>query len=804
MNKLSFTRNTLTGLAAGAIFTFAVPTAEASMREFSPPIYSKKWNANWARSPMPDAQSNCVLHFRRSFELKDVPEKFAINVSADNRFVLYVNGTLAARGPARGDAYNWHYHEIDIAKYLHPGKNTIAAKVWDMSNSAPVAQITRGLAFVLDGATKDEDFVATPKNWKVKKCEAYSKSSMAAVGFTGNCDTIDAAKEEFGWNLPEFDDSRWPNAANAGEALTSASGYGEFNRMLTPSPIPQMEEKSVRLKTVRRAEGISAVTDFIGGKEPLVVPPNTKCKILLDNGKLTNAYPVLTTEAGKGSIVKLRFAEALYDAQNRKGNRNEIEGKKFDPASPCDTFKPDGGAKRVFSTLWFRTYRYVELEIQTGAEPLKILDLYGIYTAYPFKENGFFKSSDKSLEKIWEVGWRTARLCANETYFDCPYYEQMQYVGDTRIQALISYYVSGDARLARHAINMFNASRSPEGITQSRYPSRKEQFIPPFSLYWVSMVNDYAMHTQDADFVKKMLPGIRGVISWYLDKLDTSTGMLRPRVPYWNFADWANGKGISGGWFRGTPPESEDSGSTINTLHLAYTLGHAASLMRLFGEETEADKYELAKKNIIAAARKHAWDESRGLFSDYRGSKSFSQHANIMAVLSDAVEPEKQTDIVKKILSDTSLTQCTFYYRFYLAEAMRKAGLADMYPSAMQPWNKMIENGLSTFAETPEPTRSDCHAWSSSPNYHLLSITAGIMPAEYGFKSVNIEPHLGCLENIDAAAAHPNGKIRVQLQRNGKGICGKVFLPEKLSGRFKWNSASLNLSEGENIIDIKQ
>ena len=116
--------------------------------------------------------------------------------------------------------------------------------------------------------------------------------------------------------------------------------------------------------------------------------------------------------------------------------------------------------------------------------------------------------------------------------------------------------------------------------------------------------------------------------------------------------------------------------------------------MRLFGEESEADKYELAKKNIIAAARKHAWDESRGLFSDYRGSKSFSQHANIMAVLSDAVEPEKQADIVKKILSDTSLTQCTFYYRFYLAEAMRKAGLADMYPSAMQPWNKMIENGI--------------------------------------------------------------------------------------------------------------
>ena len=101
------------------------------------------------------------------------------------------------------------------------------------------------------------------------------------------------------------------------------------------------------------------------------------------------------------------------------------------------------------------------------------------------------------MSDIFQIGWRTARLCAVDTYMDCPYYEQLQYIGDTRIQALISYYNSGDDRLARHAIDMMSFSRLPEGITQSRYPTNNIQIIPPFSLLWIGMVSDYYKYTLD-------------------------------------------------------------------------------------------------------------------------------------------------------------------------------------------------------------------------------------------------------------------------------------------------------------------
>ena len=46
---------------------------------------------------------------------------------------------------------------------------------------------------------------------------------------------------------------------------------------------------------------------------------------------------------------------------------------------------------------------------------------------------------------------------------DTPYWEQLQYVGDTRIQALISYAVTGDDRLPLQALRAFDQSRVPEG-----------------------------------------------------------------------------------------------------------------------------------------------------------------------------------------------------------------------------------------------------------------------------------------------------------------------------------------------------
>ncbi len=126
---------------------------------------------------------------------------------------------------------------------------------------------------------------------------------------------------------------------------------------------------------------------------------------------------------------------------------------------------------RVFQPLWWRTWRYLQLDVTTEDAPLRLDALRAWFSAYPFDAKAAIHGDIPQLDPLWQTGWRTARLCAHETYMDAPYWEQLQYVGDTRIQALISYVMTGDSRLARQAITNIDDSRTPEGITQSRYPS---------------------------------------------------------------------------------------------------------------------------------------------------------------------------------------------------------------------------------------------------------------------------------------------------------------------------------------------
>jgi len=164
-----------------------------------------------------------------------------------------------------------------------------------------------------------------------------------------------------------------------------------------------------------------------------------------------------------------------------------------------------------------------------------------------------------------------------------------------------------------------------------------------------------------------------------------------------------------------------------------------------------------------------------------------------------------QAQVMQRVLKDTSLIQCTMYFRFYLFQAMKKTGLADLYLDNLDQWYDMLEKGLTTFAEKPDPTRSDCHAWSASPNYDLLATVCGIRPLSKGFKTVEIAPSLGRLDEIEGKLYIPAYEdfVNVRLKRKGKnGIRGEIILPENLTGEFKWNNEVIILEGGSQKIDL--
>lgn len=760
-------------------------------------LLNARWSASWITCPNAHVKEYGVYHFRKRFSLEKQPERFVVHITADNRYRLFVNGVFVNNGPARGDLQHWYFESLDIAQYLKSGDNVIAALVWNMGIHAPVAQISNQTAFLLQGDGEPEQIINTDRGWKVIESKAYHPCSTNNAQRVGNYmvvgpgDNIKGELNLWDWETPNFDDSKWSDA----QIVTRGTplGYGTDNYWtLVPRNIPLFKETRLDLNVIRRYEGIELATEQLSSLTPLVIPANSSVSILLDQTYNTVGYPEIITSKGKGSTVKLTYAEALFDKDNKKGNRNEIEGKRI--IGNDDIFEPDGGEKRTFRTLWFRTFRYLQLDITTKDQELVIDDLYSMSTGYPFKMVAKFSSNDESLKEIWDIAWRTSLICAGETFFDTPYYEQLQYPGDTRLQALVTLYMTGDDRLMRKAILDFYHSKTPEGLVQGRYPSNRLQVIPPFALFWVSMVYDYWMHCEDNEFVEQFLPSIRGVLDWHEKNIDKNTGILKDEMIWWNFIDWVPGLSNSQGSSKGN--------STIRSLHYAYTLQQAAALSRFFGKENDAIHYLKIANGINTAAYKLCFDKERNLFADSPEYKTYSQHANIMGVLSGAVPNEILKDVIRNTMSDSTLLQGTYYYKFYLTRALVKADMADDYYASLEPWREMVALGLTTFAEKPEPTRSDSHAWSSTPNYEFLATICGIRPNEPNFKSILVKPAFGALKEISGEMPHKQGSIKVSLRRDENKVSGNVFLPAGLSGKFVWGNIIIPLSEGANEINV--
>jgi hypothetical protein len=758
-------------------------------------LASHLWKAWWITHPDGPQREFGVFHFRKNITLDSIPQHFMIHVSGDNRYELFVNGERVLEGPARGDLDHWRYETLDIAPHLVAGQNVLAAVVWNFAELAPQAQMMNETGFIVQGDGSAEEIVNTGPTWKAFKNQAERMIRLDAYkigGYlvTGPGEEVDGAKYPWGWETKEFDDSSWVAAKPITEGGPRGIKDTPSRWMLIPRTIPLMEDKLERFSRVARASGVEPPAEFLQGASPVTVPANSKASLLFDQSYLTTGYPELITSGGRGANLKVTYAEALYKGRE-KGNRNDIEGKEIRGIE--DRFHPDGGQHRIFRPLWWRTFRYVQLDVETGDDPLVIEDYRSRFTAYPLEMRASFESDDAELSKIWQVGWHTARLCAHETYMDCPYWEQLQYGGDTRIQALISLYMTGDDRLVKNAIESLDESRTPEGLTQSRYPSFLPQYISPFSLFWIGMMHDLWWYHGDVDFLRGYLQGVRGALGWFEHGL-TPSGLLG-RLEWWNFVDWPPQ------FDDGVPALESNGQSSILSLQFAAGLRNAADLEESYGSKEQAARDRALASKIAAAVYRSCWDPARKLLADTPAHKVFSQHANIMGVLEDSIPAADQREVMKTVLADPSLIHATYYFRFYLFRAMKKVGLGDQYIAQLRPWREMLALGLTTWAENPEPTRSDCHAWSAHPNFDLLATVAGIEPAAPGFREVAIQPHLGPLKQLKATLPHPAGVIVVSYQRKGQALSADVTLPEKVSGWFYWNGKKTALHPGQQHIE---
>lgn len=790
-------------IAPAALLAAAALAAAPAAQHPNPNLAREAWPSQWITCPGAEPRGPGVYHFRKRVFLQAKPGHYVVHVSADNRFILFVNGVRVGDGPSRGDLDHWRYETFDLAPLLVAGANTLAATVWNCGALAPTAQMSDQTGFLVQGDGAAEAAADTDPTWESKQERAQGFLAINPADVPGYYaaspgEYLDGPRYDWDWQASS---EGWSPAVAVGTgepgrypfATPRGTGSGVNRWFLVADPLPRMEYSQTPVGTVVRTEGMAAVTRL-----PALVPAHATARVLFDRGSMTTAYPELAVSGGRGAAVRITYAEALVDPQGRKANRNEVAGRAA--RGLVDTLACDGGAGRRWSPLYWRAWRYMQIEVHTADEPLSLDALGAHFTGYPFAERASLSGSDPVLARIWAVGTRTARMNAHETYMDCPYWEQLQYIGDTRIQALISYVEFGDDRLARQAMEAYDESRMPEGLTQSRYPSALNQVIPTFSLLWVGMIHDYWLYRPDGSPLREWVPHTRGVIAWYARHL-RADGLLGA-MPWWNFADWTRDFDF------GVPPQDPDGGSALLSLTFMAALRDAADLEAWLGNASLAADYRARAGALGRAVARLCWDDSLGLLADTPAHAHFSEQTNTMGVLMDVVPPSRQAGVMHAVLAHRpprgavppggEFSPASIYFRFYVARALDHAGLAAEYLESLGPWRAMLDLGLTTWAETAEPTRSDDHAWSAHPNYDLLTLVAGIRPASPGFRTVLVEPHLGGLDELSAVMPHPAGSIAATYRRAGGFWDISISLPPGVGGAFRWPGHDAPLSPGEN------
>ena len=766
------------------------------------------WPCKWVCCP--DAGNPPFVTAYRKFFKLDRKETIRVHVSADERYELFLDGARVGRGSERGDKNNWFYETYEFG--VESGKHVLVARVWSLGQAAPYAQMSVYPGFILAAEGTYLELLGTGiAEWEAKKLNGYEFVMQDLAWGTGANLVIEAC--DFPWGFEKGKGKGWNPVTVLHEG---ANGFkrNEYPsiHLMKPASLPAMTAEKHLLGKVRFVGGADSPNtspvpitatenlkfelkqwqDMLDGKRPFIVCAHTMRRVIIDLENYYCVYPELMVSGGKMSQIRVFWAESLYRGTDdwHKDNRNKIEGKYFRGVG--DIFKPDGRPLRAFETLWWRAGRYVEIFVQTADSSLTIKSLEFIETRYPLEMESSFASNDRKLNAAIPIMLRGLQMCSHETYIDCPYYEQLMYMGDARLESLATYVLTRDDRLPRKALYMFDVSRINSGLTQSRYPSRVTQIIPPFSLWWVGMVHDFSLWRDDLAFVKSLMPGVRTVIDSFLSFLNTTGLVEAPNG--WNFMDWVPD------WSRGIPPDGEFGVSGIINWQFVLALRLTAELEEYVGEPELAARARRISSELAKRVSAAFWDEKKGLFADNLSKTCFSEHSQCLAILSGKLDKDRFNKVGRSLIRAKNISRTTIYFMHYLFEAYRLSGFEEELFNRLNLWFNLEKLGFKTTPEEPEPSRSDCHGWGSHPLYHYFATIVGIRPAAMGFRKVSITPYLGHLKKVKAKSVHPKGEIEVFLSIQKGVLNGFITLPKGLNGIFSYRGKNITLREGKQEI----
>jgi alpha-L-rhamnosidase len=792
------------------------------------------WNARWIwaadslhseRQMMgaavpPRETRNRFCYLRRTIDLKNVPDAVPARVTADSRFILYVNGAEVGRGPARSIPARLAWLEVDLAPHLRPGRNAISALVrfygapvpWWIP-APPSYQIGFG-SFAFEAPAVG---IGSDHFWK-GRAAPYARDPKPSPGLAQVPNEIlDGAKVPARWAEADFDDSSWPDAAEL-----SARTFSWNRRQLPVEPFMAPEAAEIAPLTaipVALSELSRAKVPRSDATDPLDAYPSalgsgSDRMIVYDAGGTTLATPWIEASGPAGSTIDVYVGEdlrpdAAVEIAPRCYAMRYVLGCR--PRERADAFEAVG-------------FRYLTAIARGGAQ---IERAGATERRYPRGEGARFDCDDIRLSKIWRVGARTLDLCSTDAFIDCPGREQRAWLGDSYIHSLLSFVTNPDWRLVRRHLRICAQSRRGDGllgaVTAGDFAIGSTT-IPDYSLHWIRALSRYFEYSGDTETVRELAPVAIEVLNAF-ERYRAADGLIRS-MPGWMFIDWA----------------MTDRAEVIGAIDALYAaaLDDFAALAYAALDRPEVAVDAIARAERTRTAFQLLWDDARGVYvdaADARGPRRrVSQHTNAIAIVCGCAPRDRWPRMLDYVLDEsrlvltptisdnlmayvtnrmdpaehvkfdpeTSVVMAQPFFSHFLHDALVRAGRRDLLQARFLKWWPQIERGNTAFEEywgARAGTGSRCHAWSATPTYDLTTHVLGVKPLKPGYAEAEIAPWFGPLRHLEGAVPTPRGLIEITVDRH-RG--GEIAIPPGVIAHLRFDDASLKgarLEPGRHQID---
>jgi hypothetical protein len=790
------------------------------------------WRGHWIGPELivdPDGSLDLFAHstqtrgfsrtlFRRRVELVSAPASAPVRLTADSRYVLWVNGHELGRGPVRSQPRRWRYDEYDLAPYLRAGTNVVAMVVtyYGRPNSLWQPAVAAGglgadAIMVMEGRLGDIELL-TDADWLVLRSTAWTEVDDHERDLHGvPVEVFDARELPAGWLEEGFDDSGWSKAAvlsavHLGALARSRPPTNPYGRLL-PRPIGALAGDTVVAQMVlarstcstpawtsdhpadRVCQVLRAAAGPVlpGGSLPVraSVAAGEVLQIAVDFGRIVAGFIELDLDAPAGTVVELLYRERVYK-QGRETITDPRTGARYIVA----------GTGEAWTAMELNGLRYVYIVVHADtAVDLAINRIAVREHTYPHN-GGNFRSNDAEIDALYQAGVRTVQLNSFDAFTDCPTREQRAFVGDAVVHQMVQLTTNEDWQLAKYYVELGDSPRY-DGMLPMSVVGDIEHIagytIPDWALHWVHGVHNLYRYTGERALVLRYLPSVERVLRWYESYVDAH-GTLS-NVAEWNLVDWSSvfvsGRSsiLTALWARGLRELAEMSGWLGN----AGTASWARS------------RYEDAK-----AGFEDFWDAERGVYVDHivdgQRQTATSQAANATAIVS-CLAPERRWAAVANAMTDpskvvinswigdynlggydpdravthlrgiqditwdakTEIVRAEPFFSYVVHDALAAAGRFERLLDVLRDWSQFLVDGYDTFGEcwgwgTP------VHGWSATPTRDLVQYIAGITPAEPGYQAIRIAPRPGVLTRIATAVPTPHGLLEMIIVDNNVEI----------------------------------